>query len=764
MKRTLHWPLLAVLSLIMGCSSTPKNYGNFPGADRQPAGSSELTWNDYGGIRTADRMGEKFSPLNQINPSNVRRLKPIWVYHTNERHIEGPKSLEVTPVYHDGLLYGCSIFNKVFALDPETGKEVWAVNPDVRKSDKVWAYKCRGVALWTDSRASGQVCSTRVISSTIDGRLLALDAKTGERCPDFVERQNGQPIPGAPVGEVAPWINVMIPKIEGDRTPYATKQKDHPWRDEYYITSAPLIFKDLIIIGGGIADNGRVDATAGAVQAFDVRTGELRWVWDPVPPALISSTLNSGTPNAWAPMSADDSRGLVFIPTGTAAPDYYAATRNGKDKYANSVVALRVAQNGRLLDKPVVDWHFKLTIQDKWDYDAPAQPVLSELQVEGRPVPVVIQPTKMGFIFIMDRDTGQPIFPTAKGYVRGKYNDLLKPVSAEGLVPGETLIAMNDLVTETRDGKVTFDNKGHGSHSPVQPFPPVEWQLHDTPEKKDDLMGTLSGFNKTCKALTAKYQYHGIFTPPSFQGSINFPGAVGGIDWGGVTVDPVNEILYVNQIRIATIAQMFKREDYKKELEKAGAHGPAAFKEAYFDMAGTPYGLHRFPYLDPETRLPCSDPPYGTLKAISLKNGRVLWENKFGDFATMTKLVTESEKKAQTGDMAAGGGFKSWIKKGIVKIHSFSAGVPNFGGSLATQGGILFIAAGADSVFRMYDSKKGHLLHQIDLNKIEGAGSGAATPMTFMSRGNKQIVVLASGGNKFIPGKHGDAIVGFAVE
>jgi quinoprotein glucose dehydrogenase len=790
---------LLVCSLVLvGCQHT----GQVADGVRTPANTQDGTiWNDIGGVRTEDRMGEKHSPLTQINLSNVTRLKKLWVYHTHENDIPGPKSLEVTPVYHDGRLYGCSIFNKVFALDEETGKPIWEYNPNVRKSDKVWAYKCRGVALWSDPQNRGGVCSTRILTNTIDGRLLALDADTGKPCQDFVDHIDGQPVEGATRGEVQAWVNVMTPYRPEDRLAFIRHQKDHEYRDEYYATSAPLVFGDTVIIGGGIADNGRRDATSGALQAFDIRTGELRWFWDPAPRNLTQQNskdhpLTAGTPNVWAPMAADQSRGLIFVPTGSASPDYFAAYRQGKDQYASSVVALRVAdaRTGAPLAAPTVEWQFKLVIQDKWDYDAASQPVLTNLKIAGRDVPVVIQATKMGFIFIMHRETGQPIFPTKNGFIMPTYADLLKPVSGRGLVKGETLITKkSSFATElgncTKNGihdytkgncRVWFQHLSTGSHSMFQPFPPPEWQLHDTPNNKFLLQGFLARALPICNEMTKKYSYEGIYTPPSFQGAINFPGAVGGVDWGGITVDPVNQILYVNQMRIATIAQMLTREQYNA----SNKGGVMAFKEAYFEMADTPYGLHRFPYMDAKSGLPCSDPPYGILKAISLKDGRLLWKHVFGDFAEMVNAIDLEKakaEKAQSGEVGVASDLAlrdliiakikeevakqiAAAKKGVLQVHSLSAGVPNFGGSLVTDGGVLFIAAAADSSFRMYNSQTGEPLFQIPLDQIEGAGSGAAIPMTYMTRNGKQVVVIASGGNKFIPGKHGDAIIAFGLE
>jgi quinoprotein glucose dehydrogenase len=823
--------LAGLLLLGFGCQHKPKvAYGDFPGAEngtRAPSGAQDnLMWNEYGGPRTMNTMGEKFSPLDKINKANVGRLKKLWVWNTGEKFTEGPKahdpkSLEVTPVYFDGKLFGCSIYNKVFALDPDTGKMIWEANPKVRRSDKVWAYKCRGVAIWYDPKMEGQACAARVFTNTIDGRVLALDAKDGLKpCKDFTDHIDGQPVVGGKPGEVTAWVNVMSPYPDlNDRLKYIRQPQPedgetaptHPWRDEFYMTSSPLVYKDLVIVGGGIADNGRFDATAGALQAFNARTGELMWTWDPAPKSFTDHAdpqkqpLAYGTPNVWAPMAADNSRGLIFVPTGAAAPDYYGAKRDGKDQYANSIVALRVEKDGRLLDKPVVEWQFKAVIQDKWDFDMPAQPVLTDLMVNGKSVPVVMQATKMGFVYIMDRNTGQPLFPTTRGIVdrktgrtlhpatngifRGKYEDLLQEVSVNEVVPEEKIIEhKSDFLTETADGKAMFEHKTDGSHSKFQPFPPPEWQLHGTPQTKKGLMSfaaTLSPLIKTkCEKLAEAYNYEGDFTPPSVKGGINFPGAVGGVDWAGVTVDPVNQLLYVNQVRVATIAKMYPRADYDKLLAEHGHDGPKAFKEAYFDMAGTPYGLHRFPFIN-EKNLPCTAPPFGVLKAISLRDGSVKWEQPFGDFVGMVKVVKEIEKekanqaaKAQMGEMAVGADQKSvkdylagltgfitkGITKGYIKATLGTPGVPNFGGSLVTKGGLLFIGAAADGRFRVLDSSTGEVLKTIDLAQFNGAGSGAATPMTFISPQGRQIVVIASGGNKFIPGRQGDAIVAFAVE
>ncbi len=973
----LKWMSLIALTLSFGCQHTPKSKLTQSPEQRRKIANTQFpdsTWNEYGGIRNDLHMGEKYSPLNQISKSGFKGLKKLWQYNTGEAGIEGPKSLEVTPVFHNNRIYGCTIFNKVFALDAARGTVVWE-QPEVpegqvsiRTSEKVWAYKCRGVALWTDSRAKGEMCRTTVFTNTIDGRLLAYDADTGRPCPNFRERGNGktkglpkdtlkygQEVTGLPAGQVQPWVNVASPSYSGaDRLAMLrtgkdprNREKDHPSRDEFYMTSAPLIFKDLVIVGGGIADNGRVEATAGAIQAYDPRTGQLKWMWDPMPrqrtDQLEASTgrpAHYGTPNAWAPMSADESLGLVFVPTGSAAPDYYARLRDGKDQYANSIVALRVAdEGGQLRTTPIVEWQFKSVIEDKWDYDVASQPVLTtfdidtikvvkaktktkrpggvwvgdskngfgftyeEFAINQKDVPVLLFGTKMGFVFMVHRKTGQPIYPTADGYITGKYSDFLVKVpgrepngpdgkpSRSGIVESETILTAEELKTDagncnaetlSRFECLTFfgyHTRSPGSHSEVQPFPPKAWDLHGSPESKDKLTGMAAGFMPTCKAMTAAHDYNGMYTPPSYAGAIQFPGAVGGIDWGGITVDPVNKILYTNQVRIATIAKMFLKEsqEYKDMMTAMAAdpHKPKAFKEAYFEMEGTPFALHRFPYMDPDTRLPCTDPAYGILKAVSLKDGSQQWEKIFGTFSEMVAVINEqkAQEKAQVGELASNEkptmnpkmlekiiaklpaalqqkvadlkanippeqlmktSIADLIEMGVIggdavskpgvqralaaikdehkatllrttlgqfletaktdpekvkqfffaifnDIHNLSAGVPNFGGSLVTDGGLLFIAGAADSRFRIYDAATGSNgqgenepklageLAVVNLNDPQyiNAGAGAATPMTYMTKVNgvdTQVIVLAAGGNKFIPGKQGDAIIAFVAE
>jgi quinoprotein glucose dehydrogenase len=330
--------------------------------------------------------GLRFSLLNQITPQNVGRLHVAWTYHMGPSVTQAAHPLftfEVTPIIGDGRMYVCSNVNKVVALDPETGKEIWTYDPKVNTTG-VFLHNCRGVTFYHDSQAAaGAECASRIFTGTLDGRLLALDAATGKPCGGF--GKNGEVDLKADLGTVKP--------------------------GEYTVPSPPVIAGDKVILGAGVLDNVRIDIAAGVVRAFDARTGTLSWAWNPLPPDLDEKTLAPageryahGTTNAWTVFSVDAEHGLVFVPTGNTSPDYYGGMRHGLDYYSNSLVALDVA-TGK------VAWHFQTIHHDLWDYDIPSQPVLFDFPGAGGPVPAVAQSTKQGNIFILNRLTGEPLVP-----------------------------------------------------------------------------------------------------------------------------------------------------------------------------------------------------------------------------------------------------------------------------------------------------------------------------------------------------------------
>jgi quinoprotein glucose dehydrogenase len=520
-------------------------------------------WPAYGG----DAGGLRWSPLTQITRANVGDLEVAWEHHSGDvsegSQSESRTSFNATPIVIGDTLYYCTGLNRVFALDAETGAPRWVFDPKqrLRKLQGPYPRTCRGVAYWRDTSApAGAACAQRIFTGTLDAELIAIDAQTGLACRDFGTE-----------GRVALRDDV------GAEDP-----------TEYYVTSPPLVIRGRVVVGALIADNRRRDAASGVVRAFDARTGELSWNWDPVPPGWTppagwptsGQRYTAGTANVWSILSGDEARGLVFAPTGNAAPDYFAASRHGLDYFSSSTVALD-AETGALR------WRFQTVHHDVWDYDVPAQPELIDLPVQGRLVPAVLQVTKMGHVFLLHRETGEPIHPVEERAV---------PASD---VPGETL-------------------------SPTQPFPTHPPTLHPARLEPEDAWGFTPWDRGKCAEQIAALRSEGLFTPPSLRGSIEFPGPAGGPNWGGAAVDPLRHVMYVNQIHLAAVVKLIPRAEYAA-LDK-DRYG---YPNELYPQAGTPYAVARTPLLSP-LGSPCNAPPWGTFTAVDLASGQVLWSSTLG--------------------------------------------------------------------------------------------------------------------------------------
>jgi quinoprotein glucose dehydrogenase len=645
--------LVAVASLAIGgaCEKPVVRDDTGPIAD----------WPEYGG----DKGGLRFSPLTQITAENVAALEVAWTYHHHDvsdgSDGESRTSFSATPIVVDGGLYFCTGLNRVIALEPETGRELWTFDPKpvLRKLEGPYPRACRGVAYHPgDGSGSTRACSARIFTGTIDSELIALDARTGLACEDF--GAHGRVALREGLGDAPPW--------------------------EYYVTSPPIVVGDVVVVGALISDNLRTDAPSGVVRAFDVHTGALRWAWDPVPPEAAAARADgsapkytSGTANVWSILSADPQRGLVYVPTGNAPPDYYAANRAGLDFYSSSVVALRA-------DTGQVAWHFQTVHHDVWDYDVASQPVLFDFEAADGRVPALVQATKMGHLFLLNRETGVPLFPVEE-----------REVPATD-VPGEVL-------------------------SPTQPFPTHPPPIHPATLTPDDAWGFSFWDRGKCKETIAGLRSEGIFTPPSLGGSIEFPGPIGGANWGSVAVDPARQILYVNQSRMPSVVQLIPRDQY----EAVAASGQWTYPNELYPMVGTPYAVRRGPLLSP-LGSPCNPPPWGTLTAVDLASGKTLWESTLGT----------------TRDQAP---WPMWL----------SLGSPNLGGSIATEGGVVFIGATTDKFLRGFDARTGDEIWSQRLPYTANA-----TPITFRLRPEgKQFVVVAAGGHGW--SEPGDAVIAFAL-
>lgn len=525
-------------------------------------------WPAYGG----DDGGSHSSVASDITPRNVQRLEKAWEYHTHEDfsclHCKN-KAFEATPILADGKLIFSTPSNRIIALHPENGAKVWEFDPHLDYSHGYSEYTSRGVSAWTDPRAAAEaLCATTIFEGTVDARLLAVDAKTGQRCSQFGSN-----------GEVDLSSGIHVVDV-GD----------------YQVTSPPAIVNGLVIIGSAIGDNRAVELERGIVRAYDAKTGELRWSWDPIPrdasdPARATwktGADKTGGANAWSLLSADPERDLVFIPTTSPSPDFYGGERLGDNRNANSVVALR-ASTGKLV------WAYQVVHHDVWDFDIPAQPVLVTVRRDGKDIPAVAQATKMGFLFVLNRETGEPLFPVVE-----------RPVPQTDVAGEQT--------------------------SPTQPFPvlPLPVMPHNKMSAKD-AWGLTPFDRKACADAMRSLRSEGIYTPPSLKGTLLFPAYSGGTNWGSLGFDRKRHWAVVNTTRLPFAVRLIPRAQAAAERAKKLKHAE------YSRQRGTPYEMVRYPLLSP-LGMPCNAPPWGALTAVDLDSGKTLWEVPLGTIRDLAPI------------------------------------------------------------------------------------------------------------------------------
>ena len=614
-------------------------------------------WPVYG----HDAGGARFSPLTRITRGNVARLQVAWTYHAGIPDMSSmshrPPAFEVTPIVVDGTMYVITPTGIVAALDPATGTERWRYDAGVNPHRGYGDFASRGVSYWRDSRApAAEKCARRIVAATIDARLMSLDAQTGKLCESF----------GA--GGVVDLRKGL--RVAPDEFAF------------YEVTSPPAIVGDLIITGSAIADNTNLAPASGEVRAWDVRTGALKWSFDPIPqdstdPAFKTwerwSAPRTGGANVWSVIVADRARDLVFLPTTTPAPDYFGGLRLGENRYANSIVALR-ASTGRMV------WNFQTTHHDIWDYDNAAPPALGTVTQGGVKIPVVIQVPKTGMMYVLERTTGKPVFAVEE-----------RPVPASS-VPGEVASA-------------------------TQPFTAVTPPLSPLQYSANDAWGPTPEAQAACRMLLASLRNDGPFTPPSLEGTLVVPGNIGGAAWGGVAIDETKSLAVVPVNRLPAMVQLFRLEGFNGDSLRASDAQRGLTDFEYTRMHGTPYIMRRRLILGP-TGLPCVKPPFGSLVAVSLKTGAIVWNVPLG---TM-------------------GGFP---------------GAVNLGGPIATASGIVFIGATLEHAIRAFDVETGRELWKADL-----PAGARATPMTYEAGGRQFVVIAAGGGGPF---GAGDAIISFAL-
>jgi len=564
----------------------------------------------------------------RITPQNISRLQVAWTYRTGEAGdrfaTSKPASLEATPLVVDGSMYIGTPLGRVIALDPVTGQERWVFDPKIARNIPYGDFASRGVSTWLDEAAPpDSPCRRRIYAATAQAQLIALDARDGEPCRAFGSN-----------GIVDLKVGLRIPPFE----PQA-----------YSITSPPLAVNGVVITGSSIGDNSRPDPASGEVRGFDARTGKLRWTWDPIPqdasdPAYAqwrgAMAHKGGGANAWSRLVADAERDLVFVPTGSAAPDYYGVLRLGDNRYANSIVALR-ATTGRLV------WAFQTVHHDLWDYDNASPPALVTVRRNGVAVAAVVQTTKTGMMFVLERDTGRPVFPVEE-----------RPVPASDIPEEQT--------------------------SRTQPFTSLTPPLSPHRFAANEVWGITSADRDACRAAIAPLRNEGIFTPPSTRGTLLMPSRIGGVNWGGVAIDQSRQTAVVAVNRIAEMVQLIPREGFDLQRARAEEQPRLGDDFEYNMMRGTPYVVRRRLLLAP-SRLPCTPPPFGALVAIDLSTGRKKWETPLG---SMTSVLAPD----------------------IATITKSDWGSVNLGGPVATSGGVIVIGAALDRRLHAYDTQTGREL------------------------------------------------------
>ena len=630
-----------------------------PVAAATPASPAEGDWRHYGN----DQGGSRFSPLGQITPANVGALKPAWTYHTGPLPEGARASFQATPIKIGERLYLCTGYNDVIALDAETGREIWRHRPRVDPRG-IYGLTCRGVTYHQVPDAKGP-CAERIYTATVDARLIALDAATGRLCPGF--GTNGEVSLLTGMGDVE--------------------------KGYYFVTSPPALVRGRLILGGWVTDGQHVGEPSGVIRAFDAVTGAFSWAFDIGRPDFHGmprpgESFTRGTPNSWAPMSGDDDLGLVYVPTGNATPDYFGAHRTtNDDRFASSIVALD-AENG------AVRWSFQTTHHDLWDYDVPAQPTLVDLPggVKG-----LLQPTKRGEIFFLDRRTGEPIARVEE-----------RPVP-QGAVPEERAAL-------------------------TQPFSSEMPSFGGPPPTEKGMWGLTPIDQAMCRIRFRQARFEGTMTPlGTGRPTITWPGYLGGIDWGGVSVDKKRHLMIVNNNQVANYNRLIPRAKADRQGVKpmTAAHmsdvgGPVAQK-------GVPYAAHITPFLSP-LAIPCQQPPYGMISAVDLRTGKLAWTRRFGT-------------SRDSGPLA------------LPTFLPIPMGVPNIGGSVATASGLFFIGATQEHMLRAYSSETGD-----ELWKARLPAGGQATPMTYWSpRSNRQFVVIAAGGHGAMLSGSSDTLIAFAL-
>ncbi|MEM9878109.1 MAG: pyrroloquinoline quinone-dependent dehydrogenase [Pseudomonadota bacterium] len=619
---------------------------------------ADTDWHHFGN----DIGGSQYSPLDTINRGTVSNLEVAWTHRSGDYNDlpfgKGGTRLLVTPIKAGDTLYFCTPYHRVLAVNARTGQEIWSFDPYAPQAStgqaldnaEMQPFHCRGVSYWQDAqKADAQTtCSSRIFVSSRTARVYALDALTGQTCQDF----------GAAAGHPG---FVSHHDFENFGAPVVG------------MSSPPLVINDLVVTGMGAYD-ALPNAVDGIVRAFDARTGARVWSFNPIPEPMRNIT---GAANVWTPMSADVERGLIFVPTSSPSPDHFGGARTAPLPLTDATVALDAA-TGEVI------WSYQTVRHDVYDYDLPGHALSVTIQKDGTRHDVAIQQTKMGWMFVLDRDTGENVWPVE-----------------------EVAIPQSDIAGERT--------------AATQPIPVLPERFAQTSLAREDLFGLTPFDRRACEKKFDSLRYDGVFTPASAGGSLLFPSALGGGNWGGAAYDPGSNQLIIKAGNLATYIKIFAIDDPDPQEPGAGF--------VTRKMPGTPYQVHGNWFLSP-LGVPCTPPPWGTLTAIDMSSGKINWQIPVGQSK----------------------------RYGLTVPESFGWGSPIVGGPLATAGGLVFMAGALDAKIRAFDVNTGEEVWERKL-KVPAT----AVPMTYMA-GGEQYIVVAVGGDSLGKTKTYDQIVAFKLK
>jgi quinoprotein glucose dehydrogenase len=687
--------IAAVVGVVALLQHPHEHPGEFAQARMNASGPSPAPftaagdWSAYG----HSGYGDRHAPAQQINPHNVDQLQLAWTFHTGD--FKGPGdppeiANEVTPLKANGLLYLCTPHGIVIALDPDTGKQRWRYDPKINRQAKDYQHMiCRGVA-YHDSGAYVRpdaaawlpaASASSAAPSTpppVPKGALPMSRIHFEECPRRI---------------FAPTADAAIVAINADTGQPCESFGDHgviglyehqPMKQRGFLnpTSPPVATRHVLIVGASVTDNGSTDEPSGVIRGYDIDSGRLLWNWDASNPASTAplapgQTYVRNSPNSWSVSSVDEKLGLVYIPMGSQTPDMWGGQRDPQgERFSSAIVALDVA-TGELR------WVYQSVHHDLWDMDIGGQPSLVDLDTPHGKVPALLASTKRGDIYVLDRRDGKPIVPAPE-----------QPVP-QGAAKGDHV-------------------------SPTQPFSALSFKPPALRER--DMWGTTPFDQLICRITFKRLRYEGIFTPPSEQGSLIYPGDLGVFDWGGIAVDPLRQLAILNPDYMAFVSKLIPRD-------KFDARGGPGSEQGLRPMTGTPFAVDLHPLLSP-LGIPCQAPPWGYLAAIDLNTMQRVWMHRNGTIQDQAPF-------------------------GI----PLPLGVPSLGGPMITGGGVAFLSSTLDYYLRAYDVRTGRQLWQSRL-----PAGGQATPMSYVSdRSGRQFVVVMAGGHGSLGTRMGDSLVAYAL-